>query len=132
MYKRQLLDTYLHVQSERGKNAVVVELAGGAQELAHDVAVHIAFARPMYLTKDEYPEDVVQAKREEFEALSRNEGKPEAAMPKIVEGRITGFFKSAPGGALLEQPFVKDEKLSVGQALGDARVVRFAQVEIGA
>jgi elongation factor Ts len=127
-----VLDTYLHVQSERGKNAVLVELAGGSQELAHDVAVHIAFARPAHLTRDEYPDDVVQAKREELEALSRNEGKPEAALPKIVEGRLTGFFKTAPGGALLEQAFVKDEKQSVKDALGGAQVVRFAQVEIGA
>ena len=126
-----VLDTYLHVQGERGKNAVVVELAGGDPELAHDVAVHIAFARPGYLTRDEFPADVVAAKREELEALSRNEGKPEAALPKIVEGRLTGFYKSVPGGALLEQPFAKDEKQSVEQVLGGATIVRFAQVEIG-
>ncbi|HUF32802.1 MAG TPA: translation elongation factor Ts [Acidimicrobiales bacterium] len=127
-----VLDTYLHVQSERGKNAVIVEMAGGSQELAHDVAVHIAFARPAYLTRDEFPAEEVEAKRAELEALSRNEGKPEAALPKIIEGRLSGFYKSTPGGALLEQAFVKDEKRSVGDALGDATVVRFAQIEIGA
>jgi elongation factor Ts len=126
-----VLDTYLHIQGERGKNAVVVELAGGDAELAHDIAVHIAFARPGYLTRDEFPADVVAAKREELENLSRNEGKPEAALPKIVEGRLTGFYKSVPGGALLEQPFAKDEKQSVEQVLGAAKIVRFAQVEIG-
>jgi elongation factor Ts len=127
-----VLDTYLHVQSERGKNAVIVELEGGSQELAHDVAVHIAFARPGHLTREEFPPEVVEARRAELEALSRNEGKPEAALPKIVEGRLGGFFKSTPGGALLEQAFVKDEKQTVAQALGGSRVVRFAQVEIGA
>jgi elongation factor Ts len=126
-----ILDTYLHIQNERGKNAVVVELAGGDRELAHEVAIHIAFARPRHLSRDEFDPEVVAAKRQELENLSRNEGKPEQALPKIVEGRMTGFFKSVPGGALLDQPFVKDEKQSVGQALGDARVVRFAQVEIG-
>jgi elongation factor Ts len=126
-----LLDTYLHVQGERGKNAVIVELAGGDQELAHDLAVHIAFGRPAHLTRDEFAADVVDAKRAELEALSRNEGKPEAALPKIVEGRMGGFFKSVPGGALLEQDFVKDEKQTVQQALGGATIVRFAQVEIG-
>jgi elongation factor Ts len=126
-----VLDTYLHIQNDRGKNAVVVELAGGDRQLAHDVAIHIAFARPRHLHRDEFDPEVVAAKRQELENLSRNEGKPEQALPKIVEGRIKGFFKSVPGGALLDQPFVKDEKQSVGQALGGARVVRFAQVEIG-
>ncbi len=126
-----VVDTYLHVQNDRGKNAVAVELAGGDQALAHGVAIHIAFARPSYLSRDEFPPEVVAAKREELENLSRNEGKPEQALPKIVEGRMSGFFKSVPGGALLDQPFVKDEKQSVGQALDGANIVRFAQVEIG-
>jgi elongation factor Ts len=126
-----VLDTYLHIQGERGKNAVLVELAGGTAEQAHDVAVHIAFARPAHLGRDDFPAELVDAKRAELEALSRNEGKPEQALPKIVEGRLGGFFKSTPGGALLEQDFVKDEKQSVQQALGGAEVVRFAQVEIG-
>ena len=129
--ERNVVDTYLHVQNGRGTNAVVVELAGGDAAVAHDVAIHIAFARPAHLTRDEFPADIVAAKRQELENLSRNEGKPEQALPKIVEGRMSGFFKSVPGGALLDQPFVKDEKQSVGQALGGATVVRFAQVEIG-
>ncbi|MDP8987720.1 MAG: translation elongation factor Ts [Actinomycetota bacterium] len=126
-----VLDTYLHIQNDRGKNAVAVELAGGDRQLAHDVAIHIAFARPRHISRDEFDADVVAATRQELENLSRNEGKPEQALPKIVEGRMAGFFKSVPGGALLDQPFVKDEKQSVGRALGGARVVRFAQVEVG-
>ena len=125
-----VLDTYLHVQNDRGKNAVVVELAGGDRALAHDVAIHIAFARPAHLTRDEFPPEVVASRRKELEALTRNEGKPEQALGKIVEGRMQGFFKGVPGGALLDQPFVKDEKQSVGHALGPATVVRFSQVEI--
>ena len=60
--------------------------------------------------------------------MSRNEGKPEQALPKIVEGRFDGFFKEV---ALLEQPYAKDDKLTITQLLGGAKLVRFAQVEIG-
>ena len=123
-----VLDSYLHVQNERGKNGVLVELSGGSQELAHDVAVHIAFAKPEYLNRDEVPADQVEEARRELEAISRNEGKPEAALPKIVEGRLNGWYKER---TLVDQPFAKDEKQSVGQVLGDAKVTRFAQVVIG-
>ena len=123
-----LLDTYLHVQNDRGKNGVLVELSGGTQELAHDIAIHIAFARPRYLSRQEVPEPEVAAERQLIEAQAREEGKPEQALPKIVEGRLTGWFKER---CLLEQPFVKEEKRTVQPVLGDATVVRFAQVEIG-
>ena len=126
-----LLDTYLHIQADRGVNGVLVELAGGDQELAHDVAVHIAFARPSKLTRDEFDPADVDEQRSLLETQTRNEGKPEQAWPKIVEGKLNGWYKRVPGGALLEQPFAKDEKQSVQQVLGGARVVRFAQVEIG-
>ena len=123
-----VVDAYLHVQSDRGKNGVLVELAGGSQQLAHDVAVHIAFARPRYLSREDVPEDEVEAERGIVEVLARNEGKPEQALPKVVEGRLAGWFRDR---CLLEQPFVKDEKRTIRQLLGDAAVVRFAQVEIG-
>ncbi len=123
-----VLGTYQHVQGGRGVNAVVVELAGGTPELAHDVAVHIAFARPKYLSRDDVPADVVAAERETLATITRNEGKPEAALDKIVTGRLNGFFKDV---ALLDQPYAKDDKQSVAQFLGSAQVVRFAQVEIG-
>ena len=125
-----VLDTYLHVQSGRGVNGVLVELAGGP-ELAHDVAVHIAFGRPRYVTRGEVPADEVEAERAAIEAETRNEGKPEAALPKIVEGKLNGWFKRVPGGVLLEQPYARDDKQSVAQVLGSAKVVRFAQVLIG-
>ncbi len=123
-----ILDGYQHIQGGRGVNAVLVEVAGGTTELAHDIAVHIAFARPRYLSRDDVPADVAAAERATLEQITRNEGKPEAAMPKIVEGRMQGFFKDV---VLLEQPYAKDDKQSIAQLLGDATVVAFAQVEIG-
>jgi elongation factor Ts len=123
-----VLDSYLHVQGGRGVNAVLVELEGGSAQLAHDIAVHIAFARPKYLSKDDVPADVVEHERQTLETISRNEGKPDKALPKIVEGRLGGFFKEV---ALLEQPYAKDDKQTISQLLGGARIVRYAQVEIG-
>jgi elongation factor Ts len=119
---------YEHVQAGRGVNGVLVEVAGGSAELAHDIAVHIAFARPKYLRRDDVPADVVEAERQTLETITRNEGKPEAALPKIVEGRLNGFFKDV---SLLEQPYAKDDKQSITQVLAGAEIIRFAQVEIG-
>ena len=123
-----ILDSYQHNQGGRGVNAVLVEVAGGTPELAHDIAVHIAFARPTYLSRDDIPEDVIAAERATLETITLNEGKPEAAVPKIVEGRIQGFFKDV---ALLDQPYAKDDKQSVKQILGGATIAAYAQVEIG-
>ena len=123
-----VIGSYLHIQGGRGVNAVLVEMAGASDELAHDVAVHIGFARPKYLSRESVPADVLDRERATLEALSRNEGKPEAALPKIVEGRINGFYKDV---ALLEQPYAKDDKQSVKQIIGSATIVTYAQVEIG-
>ena len=123
-----VIDSYLHIQNDRGVNAVLVELQGGTKEQAHDVAVHIAFARPEYLSRDDVPAEAVDEARKELEAISRNEGKPEAALPKIVEGRINGWYKER---VLVDQSFAKDEKQTVAQVLGDAKVNRFSQVTIG-
>jgi len=119
---------YLHVQGGRGVNGVLVELEGGTRELAHDIAVHIAFARPKYLSRDDIPAEDIAKERATLETITRNEGKPEAAIGKIVDGRIGGFFKDV---ALLDQPYAKDDKQTITQLLGGAKVVRFAQVEIG-
>lgn len=126
-----VLARYLHEQSGRGNNGVIVELANGSESLAHDVAVHIAFGRPSYLVREDVPAEEVEAERQSLEAETRNEGKPEAAIPKIVEGRLNGWYKRIPGGVLLEQPFARDDKKTVAQVVGDAKVVRFAQVVIG-
>jgi elongation factor Ts len=122
------VDSYLHVQAGRGVNAVVVALTGGSAELAHDIAAHIAFARPTYLSRDEVPEAEVAAERETVETIARNEGKPDAALPKIVEGRMNGWYKER---VLLDQPYVKDEKQTIAKLLGPAQVTQFAQVVIG-
>ncbi|HUO47468.1 MAG TPA: translation elongation factor Ts [Acidimicrobiales bacterium] len=123
-----VLGTYKHVQAGRGVNAVVVVMRDASEELAHDVAVHIAFARPAYVRREEVPEADIAAERETVEKISRNEGKPEAALPKIVDGRMNGWFKER---VLLEQAYAKDEKRSISDLVGSAQVERFAQVEIG-
>jgi len=123
-----VLDSYLHIQGGRGVNAVLVEMSNASQQLAHDIAVHIAFARPKYLSRNDVPADVVEHERQTLETISRNEGKPEAALPKIIEGRLNGFYKDV---ALLDQPYAKDDKQSVTQVIGSASIVRYAQVEIG-
>ena len=122
------LDTYVHKPSGWGVNAVMVELQGGDAELAKELCLHIAFTKPQYLTRDEVPAERVAEERAVLESISRNEGKPEAALPKIIEGRLTGFFKEQ---VLLEQDFVKDNKVSIAKLLGDATLTRFAQVVIG-
>jgi elongation factor Ts len=122
------LGHYQHNQGGRGVNAVLVEVENGSPELAHDIAVHIAFARPTYLSREDVPADVVEAERATLESLTRNEGKPEQAIDKIVTGRIQVFYKDV---ALLDQPYAKDDKQSVSQFIGGARIVRFSQIEIG-
>jgi elongation factor Ts len=125
----QVIDTYLHQQAGRGVNGVAVVIDGGTDELAHDIAVHIAFTKPTYLSRDEVPEADVEAERATVAEISRNEGKPEAAMEKIVEGRMNGWFKER---VLLDQSYVRDEKQTIAGMLGTARIVSFAQVVIGA
>jgi elongation factor Ts len=133
-----LLDGYQHPQDNRYTIGVLVELAGvdreseDATRVAHDVALHVASAAPRYLTRDDVPADVLERERAVYEERTRSEGKPEPAIAKIVEGRLNGFFKET---VLLEQPFVRDPKQTVGQVLGglgpDATVRRFARVKVG-
>ena len=87
-----VIDAYVHQQNGRGVNAVLVEIHNGTQEVAHDVALHIASSRPKYLTRDDVPADLVATERETLENITRNEGKPEQAIEKIVDGRMAGFF----------------------------------------
>ncbi|MGH9185176.1 MAG: translation elongation factor Ts, partial [Acidimicrobiales bacterium] len=123
-----ILDTYLHRQDGRGKIGVIVEVDGGPEELAHDLAIHIAFTKPRYLSRDEVPEENVAEERQTLEKITRAEGKPEQAIEKIVEGRLGGWFRDQ---VLLEQAFVRDEKQTITQLLGDASIVRFALVVVG-
>jgi elongation factor Ts len=123
-----VIGTYLHQQGGRGVNGVIVEVEGGGEELAREIAMHIAFGRPRYISRQEVPDVEIEAERATLEAQSRNEGKPEAALPKIVEGRLSGWYKER---VLLEQGFVRDDKRSVKDVLGGAVVRRYAQIVIG-
>jgi elongation factor Ts len=126
----EAVGTYLHRQDGRGVNGVVVVLRGDSEELAHDIAVHIAFAKPQYLAREDVPTDAVEEERQTLVGITRAEGKPEAAWPKIIEGRLNGWYKER---VLLEQPFVRDEKQTIAQvaAAGGAEVARYAQLFIG-
>jgi len=124
----QVLDTYVHVQDGRGVNAVITVLDGGTPELAHDLSIHIAFTKPAYLRREDVPQAAVDEERSTLEEITRKEGKPEQALPKIVEGRLDGWFRDQ---VLLEQRFVRDEKQSIQQLLGGATLVRFEQVVVG-
>jgi len=123
-----VVDSYIHRQDGRGVNGVLVELDGGTAELAHEICVQIAFSKPSYLSRDDVPEAEVAEERQTLEGITRAEGKPEAALGKIVDGRLTGWFKER---VLLEQNYVKDEKQTITQLLGGAKIVRFDQVAIG-
>ncbi len=109
---------------------VLVELTAENAEVAKDVAQHIAAFAPTYVSRSEVPEDVVAKEREIAEATAKEEGKPEAALPKIVEGRVNGFFKDA---VLLEQAFAKDSKKTVAKVLDEAGVqlTGFARFKVG-
>jgi elongation factor Ts len=124
-----ILESYLHLQDGRGVNAVLIELEGGSKELAHDIAVHVAFAKPPYLTRDEVPAEAIEKERQALLDITKAEGKPEQAWPKIVEGRLNAWYKDQ---VLLEQGYVKDDKKTITEILGGATLVRFAQVFIGA
>lgn len=125
--KGNVLDAYLHTQDGRGTNGVLVEIAGADEATAHEIALHIAFAKPTALTRDEIDPDLVARARESFEELTRKEGKPEQAVPKIVEGRLNAWYAER----VLPEQGLFGEKETVQQKLGDARIVRFAQAVIG-
>jgi elongation factor Ts len=124
-----VLDAYLHVQEGRGKVGVLVEVAGATAEQAHEVALHIAFAKPTYLTRDEVPADQVTKEAAFLEQQTRDEGKPEAALEKIVAGKLTAFFKDR---VLTEQDLFGEKGRSVRDSLGTGSVVRFVVASVGA
>ncbi|MCF3105872.1 elongation factor Ts [Streptomyces roseoverticillatus] len=110
---------------------VLVELDKENAEVAKDVAQHIAAFAPKFLSREDIPAETVENERRVAEATAREEGKPEAALPKIVEGRVTGFYKE---NVLLDQAFAKDNKKSVQKILDEAGVTlkRFARIRVGA
>jgi elongation factor Ts len=130
------VETYLHKRSADLPPAVgvLVEYSGGGtaaeKEAAHTAALQIAALKARYLSRDDVPDDVVASERRIAEETSRAEGKPEQALPKIVEGRLNGFFKDV---VLLEQPSVSDNKKTVKALLDEAgvTVTRFVRFEVG-
>jgi len=126
------IDSYLHRTSKDLPPQVGVLLGyeGTDSETAHDVAVHIAAFSPTYLSREDVPAEIVAKEREIAEETARNEGKPEVAMPKIIEGRVTGFFKE---NCLLDQDFAKDNKQSVAKVLETAglKVTGFIRMRVG-
>jgi elongation factor Ts len=122
-----VLDTYLHRQEGRGVNGVLLEVTGADADAVHEVALHIAFAKPVALTRDEIDPELVDKARASFEELTLKEGKPEAAVPKIVEGRLNSWYAER----VLPEQGMFGEKETVQQRLGDATIVRFAQAVIG-
>jgi elongation factor Ts len=127
------VDAYLHRTSKDlpPQVGVLVAYSGNDAETAHDVAVHIAAFSPTALSRDEISAEVVATERRIAEETARNEGKPEAALTKIVEGRVNGFFKE---NVLVEQDFAKDNKLSVAKVLENAGITvsAFARMRVGA
>jgi elongation factor Ts len=125
--------TYLHRRNPDlpPQVGVLVEFAGDDLTAARGAAMQVAAMRPVYVSRDEVPEDVVANERRIAEATARAEGKPEQALSRIVEGRLNGFFKE---NVLVEQASVQDSKKTVQQLLSDAgvTVTRFARFEVGA
>ncbi|EWC62621.1 Translation elongation factor Ts [Actinokineospora spheciospongiae] len=126
------VSTYLHRRSSDLPPAVgvLVEYTGGGEEAARAAAMQIAAMKPRFVTRDEVPADLVASERRIAEETAREEGKPEGALPKIVEGRVNGFYKDV---VLLEQSSVLDSKKTVKAVLEEAgvTVTRFARFEVG-
>jgi elongation factor Ts len=137
-----LVEAYLHPGSRVG---VMLELncetdfvarTDDFQTLAHDLALHIAFASPRYLSVEDVPEDVVEHERAQFRAQALEEGKPESIVDRIVEGKLNKYFDTV---CLMRQPFVKDEDKTVRDLIDDAlaklgenvRLRRFVRYELG-
>jgi elongation factor Ts len=123
---------YLHRRASDLPPAIgaLVAYEGASDEAAKTVAMHIAAARPQYTTRDQVPGDVLENERRIAEATAREEGKPEQVLPRIVEGRINGFYKDV---VLLEQPSVHEPKKTVKALLDEAGVTvrEFARFEVG-
>lgn len=127
---------YLHRKAQDLPPAVgvLVEYSGKSDEAgdadARAAAMQIAAMRPQFVTRDEVPAETVESERRIAEQTAREEGKPEAALPKIIEGRVNGFFKDY---VLLEQPSVTDNKKTVKQVLSEAGITvsRFVRFEVG-
>ncbi len=127
----ETLGAYAHPPAN--KIGVVVKLEGGSPELARQLAMHISFAAPEWIAKEDVPADAVETERQIYLNSDELEGKPEQAKAKIVEGMLAKrFFAAQPGGALTEQPWIHEASQTVGQALAaaGARVVAFKRLSV--
>lgn len=126
------VSAYLHKTSPDlpAQIGVLLGTDGGDEQVGRDVAMHIAAFSPNVLTRDDIDAETVASERRIAEETAKEEGKPEAALPKIVEGRVNGFFKE---NVLLDQPFAKDAKKSVGKVLEEAgaNATQFARFRVG-
>ena len=124
--------TYLHKRATDLPPAigVAVQYSGGTEEAARSLAMHIAAARPRYLTREEVPAESVETERRVAEQTAKEEGKPEQAISRIVEGRVNAYYKDF---VLLEQPSITEPKRTVKQIVDEAglTVERFARFEVG-
>src|SRR3712207_1110399 len=124
--------TYLHKRATDLPPAigVAVQYSGGSEDAARSLAMHIAAARPRYLSRDEVPAEAVETERRVAEQTAMEEGKPEQAISKIVEGRVNAYYKDF---VLLEQPSITEPKRTVKQIVDEAglTVERFARFEVG-
>lgn len=113
-----------------GSSGALVEVKGGTAEAAKDIAMHVVAFKPAAVSKDDLDPAAVDKEREILTAAARQEGKPENIIGKMIEGRLKNFFAER---VLLEQPFVKDDKRTVGQVAGEAKmqVARFVRWELG-
>ena len=128
----EAVDVYLHRSSQDLPPTVGVLVAtdkAGASA-AHDVAMHIAAYSPDYLSREDVPAEDIEKERATLTEATKAEGKPEAAIAKIVEGRMNGFFKE---NVLLDQPFAKDPKTTVGKIVEatKGKVTAFARLQAG-
>ncbi len=128
-----LTATYLHRRSQDlpPQVGVMVEYEGGNEEFVRGIAMQIAAMQPQWVSRDEVPAAVIEKERHVAELTAKEEGKPEKIIPRIVEGRLGGFFKEV---TLLEQASVSDDKLTVGQLLkaNGVTVKRFVRLSAGA
>ena len=133
LVKGERFAIYLHKTSKDlpPQVGVVLGYSGDDADTARSIAQHISFADPEFLTREDVPAESVEKERAIVEQISREEGKPEAALPKIIEGRLGAYFKQV---ALLEQDYAKDNKLSVRKVVEDAglTVSDFARFKVGA
>jgi elongation factor Ts len=121
-----IVEAYVHSDMDGSRLAVMLELncetdfvakTDEFKQLAHDLALHIAFTAPQYLTRDNVPEKVIESEKSDYRAQALEEGKPEKIVDRIIEGRLEKFYQDI---CIMEQPFIKDEDKTIQDLINDA------------